>query len=56
MYYNKGLNKVIVRDMAWVSTFTMSDHRQDVADQSIKCYIYNVRSGISTPSSSEEET
>ena len=39
--------------MARVSTFMMSDHWQDVADQSIKCYIYNSRSGITTP---EEET
>ena len=46
MYYNKWLNKIIVRDMAWVSMFTMSDRRDDLATANVECYIYNVRNSI----------
>ena len=53
MYYDRTLNKIIIRDMAWVNTFMMSDHRGDANDTSIECFIYNSRalpSSASTPS------
>ncbi|MCX6823255.1 MAG: CHAP domain-containing protein [candidate division SR1 bacterium] len=46
MYYNKGLHKIIVRDMAWVSMFTMSDRRDDLTTANVECYIYNVRNTV----------
>jgi len=49
MYYSKWLNKIIVRDMAWVSMFTMSDRRDDLATANVECYIYNVRDSVVWP-------
>ena len=45
MYYSKWLKKIIVRDMAWVSRFTMSDRRDDLTTANVECYIYNNRNG-----------
>lgn len=47
MHYNRSLNKIIVRDMAWVAKFTMSDRREDLATANVKCYIYNSRTNTS---------
>lgn len=43
MYYNQWLRKIIVRDMARVSRFTMSDRRDDLTTANVKCYIYNIK-------------
>lgn len=48
MYYSKWLKKIIVRDMAWVSKFTMSDRWDDLNTANVKCYIYNNKN-TSTP-------
>jgi surface antigen len=49
MYYNQWLHKIIVRDMARVSKFTMSDRRDDLNTADVECYIYNVRSAVAGP-------
>ncbi len=51
MHYNKTLNKIIVRDMARVSVWTMSDRREDANNSSIKCFIYNSKTSIPTDTS-----
>lgn len=35
--------------MAWVSTYTMSDRRDDLKTANVECYIYNVRDAITGP-------
>lgn len=49
MHYDRWLQKIIVRDMARVSTFTMSDRREDLTTANVKCYIYNIRNTTSAP-------
>ena len=49
MHYDRWLNKIIVRDMAWVSTFTMSDRWDDLNTANVECYIYNVRDTVVGP-------
>lgn len=49
MHYDRWLKKIIVRDMARVSTFTMSDRRDDLTTANVKCYIYNVRDAVTWP-------
>lgn len=49
MHYNRWLNKIIVRDMARVSTFTMSDRWDDLNTANVECYIYNVRDAVAGP-------
>lgn len=49
MHYDRGIKKIIVRDMAWVAKFTMSDRREDLTTANVKCYIYNSKTTIPTP-------
>ena len=41
LHYDKTFNKLIVRDMARVARWSMSDRREDLATANVKCYIYN---------------
>lgn len=43
VHYDKTHKKIIVRDMAWVGKWLMTDRREDVTTSSVKCYIYNNR-------------
>ncbi len=46
LHYNKTLKKIIVRDMAWVAKWTISDRREDITTASVKCYIYNSKTSV----------
>ncbi len=48
IHYDKMLNKLIVRDEAWVAIWTMSDRWQNAWDETIKCYIYNSKTTMPT--------
>jgi hypothetical protein len=48
MHYDAKLKKMIVRDMAWVWKFTMSDRREDSDNSNIKCFIYPQNKSSST--------
>ncbi len=41
LHYDKTHKKIIVRDMAWVGRWLMSDRREDVTTANVKCYIYH---------------
>ena len=49
LHYDKSRNKIIVRDMARVGRWSMSDRREDLSTANVKCYIYNSKTTISTP-------
>lgn len=51
LHYDKSLKKIIVRDMARVSRWSMSDRWEDLTTASVKCYIYN--SKTTTPDTTE---
>jgi len=46
LHYDKKINKIIVRDMARVARWSMSDRREDLATANVKCYIYNSKTDI----------
>ena len=49
MHYEKQLNKIIVRDMARVGKYTMSDRWEDTTTAQVKCYIYNNKNTTTDP-------
>lgn len=51
LHYDKSLKKIIVRDMARVARWSMSDRWEDLTTASVKCYIYN--SKTTTPDTTE---
>jgi len=48
LHYDKARNKLIVRDMARVARWSMSDRREDLSTANVKCYIYNSKTTIPT--------
>lgn len=56
MHYDRSLKKIIVRDMAWVSMYTMSDRWDNTENSNIKCYIYNSRSATAVSGIIPEDT
>lgn len=48
MHYNSSLKKIIVRDMARVWKWQMTDRREDITTANVKCYIYNSKTDIPT--------
>ena len=46
LHYDKTHKKIIVRDMAWVGRWLMTDRREDITTSNVKCYIYNNRTEI----------
>lgn len=46
LHYDKTLKKIIVRDMARVARWSMSDRREDLTTANVKCYIYNSKKDI----------
>jgi len=46
LHYDKKINKIIVRDMARVAKWTMSDRWEDLTTANVKCYIYNSKTNI----------
>lgn len=48
LHYNKTLKKIIVRDMAWVTKWTISDRREDITTANVECYIYNSKTTVPT--------
>ena len=41
LHYDTSLKKIIVRDMARVARWSMSDRWEDLTTANVKCYIYN---------------
>ena len=49
LHYDNQRSKIIVRDMAWVGRWTMSDRREDLTTANVKCYIYNSKTNTPDP-------
>jgi hypothetical protein len=49
MHHEQQLNKIIVRDMARVGKYTMSDRWEDTTTAQVKCYIYNNKNTTTEP-------
>lgn len=48
LHYDNVRKKIIVRDMARVARWTMSDRREDITTANVKCYIYNSKTSLPT--------
>ncbi len=46
IHYDKTLKKIIVRDMARVGIWSMTDRREDLTTANVECYIYNSRTSV----------
>ena len=46
IHYDKTLKKIIVRDMARVGIWSMTDRREDLTTANVECYIYNNRTSV----------
>lgn len=56
VHYDRKINKLIVRDMARVGRWQMSDRREDLATANVKCYIYNSKTSLPTDNIVVENT
>ena len=46
VHYDKTLKKIIVRDMARVGIWSMTDRREDLTTANVECYIYNSKTPL----------
>ena len=56
LHYDAKIKKIIVRDMAWVARWMMSDRREDLTTANVECYIYNSRTTLPANDTSEIHT
>ena len=49
LHYDKMLKKIIVRDMARVGIWSMTDRREDLTTANVECYIYNSKTTLPIP-------